>query len=69
MQQDKDIHMSHESEAELEKKLIDQLCSMSYEPVQIQDEESLLDNLKRQLESFNETTYSKKEFDIHYRQP
>ena len=54
--------MGYESEAELEKKLIDQLCSMSYESVQIHDETSLLDNLKRQLESFNETTYSKKEF-------
>lgn len=55
--------MSHQSEAILENNLIKQLLSLGYESIQIQDGEALVANLKRQLELFNETTFTSKEFE------
>ena len=55
--------MSHQSEALLENNLIKQLLSLGYASVQIQDGEALVANLKRQLELFNETTFTNKEFE------
>ncbi|MBE8723381.1 type I restriction endonuclease subunit R [Flavobacterium hungaricum] len=55
--------MSHQSEAALEKNLIKQLVGLNYSSVKIQDGESLVSNLKSQLELFNETTFTAKEFD------
>ena len=55
--------MSHQSEAILENNLIKQLLSLGYASVQIQDGEALVANLKRQLELFNETTFTNKEFE------
>ena len=55
--------MSHQSEALLEKNLIQQLIGLGYASVNITDAAGLLSNLKSQLELFNETTFSTKEFD------
>jgi type I restriction enzyme R subunit len=53
----------HQSEAKLESNLVKQLVSLGYEPVQIYDSEGLLSNLQAQLEAFNKTTFTAKEFD------
>ena len=55
--------MSHKSEALLENNLIKQLIGLGYASVKITDVEGLLSNLKSQLELFNETTFTAKEFD------
>lgn len=55
--------MSHQSELQLENKLIKQLVGLNYAAVQIQDGDALVSNLKSQLEDFNETTFTAKEFD------
>lgn len=55
--------MSHQSEAQLEHTLIDQLVGMGYERVTLTDGAALVSNLKSQLEIFNNQTYSEKEFD------
>jgi type I restriction enzyme R subunit len=55
--------MSHQSEAQLENNLIKQLCGLAYSLVQIQDSNALVSNLKSQLELFNQTTFTSKEFD------
>lgn len=55
--------MSHQSEAGLENNLIKQLLGLDYASVQIQDGEALVSNLQSQLELFNETTFTAKEFD------
>jgi type I restriction enzyme R subunit len=54
--------MSTQSEAILENTLILQLEGLGYAPVRITDEASLLVNLKHQLELFNHTTFSSREF-------
>jgi type I restriction enzyme R subunit len=54
--------MTHQSEAALENKLIDQLQSLDYSSVTIGGEDTLLSNLKAQLEQFNHTSFSDKEF-------
>ncbi len=55
--------MSHQTEAQLEMKLIQQLAGLGYEVVQIPDGEALLVNLKSQLEQFNNTSFTDKEFE------
>jgi type I restriction enzyme R subunit len=55
--------MSHQSEAQLENNLIQQLQGLGYASVRIQDGDALVSNLKSQLELFNETSFSTKEFD------
>jgi len=55
--------MTTQPEAILENNLVKQLTGLGYEYVQIHDEEGLLANLKSRLESFNNTTFSEKEFD------
>lgn len=57
------INMSHQSEAQLENYLIKQLISLNYSAVKIEDGDALVANLKSQLEVFNQTTFSQKEFD------
>tara|TARA_R110001599_G_scaffold24835_7_gene89483 strand:+ start:8472 stop:11348 length:2877 start_codon:yes stop_codon:yes gene_type:complete len=54
--------MSRQSEAILEQKFIDQLTGLGYDFVTIKDEAGMLANLKAQLESFNNDSYSDKEF-------
>ncbi|MFV5695428.1 type I restriction endonuclease subunit R [Flavobacterium sp. LB3P122] len=55
--------MGHQSEAILEKNLIRQLRGLDYGSVLIQDDTALVSNLKSQLEVFNESTFTAKEFD------
>jgi type I restriction enzyme R subunit len=54
--------MTHQSEATLEKKLIDQLVGLGYKQVEIRSESDLLDNLKQQFEIYNEVSLSDQEF-------
>ena len=55
--------MSHQSEAILENNLIRQLVGLGYESVTIHDGDAFVANLKTQLEAFNTTTFTSKEFD------
>ncbi|WP_281239574.1 type I restriction endonuclease subunit R [Flavobacterium praedii] len=55
--------MSHQSEAILENNLIKQLRGLGYASVTIPDGDALVSNLQSQLEAFNETTFTAKEFD------
>ena len=55
--------MSTQSEAKLEKKLIEQLVSQTYEPIQIRNEPDLNANFKRQLELHNKTVFTDDEFE------
>ena len=52
----------HQSEAQLENNLIRQLTALGYAPAVITDSDGLLSNLKAQLEKFNNTTFTAKEF-------
>jgi type I restriction enzyme, R subunit len=52
-----------QSEATLESNLIKQLIGLGYKSVLIHDGEALLSNLQAQLEAFNKTKFSSKEFD------
>lgn len=54
--------MAFQSEAILENNLIQQLGGLGYQSVRIADGAELLSNLQTQLESFNNTTFSQKEF-------
>ena len=55
--------MTKQSEAILDYNLIQQLIGLGYTSVKIPDGEALLVNLKNQLERFNDTTFSAKEFE------
>lgn len=55
--------MSHQSELHLENNLIKQLIDLNYSSVKIMDGDALVSNLKSQLEIFNQTTFTAKEFD------
>ncbi len=55
--------MSHQSEVLLENNLIKQLVALGYQLVQIHDGDVFVNNLKTQLEVFNKTTFTAKEFD------
>ncbi len=54
--------MTIQSEATLENKLIAQLQHLGYQAVEVRDAASLLVNLKSELEAFNDSTYTEKEF-------
>lgn len=56
--------MSHQSEAILEQNLINQLSGLGYERVEIHDELSLRQNLKSQIELFNKTDLTDREFEL-----
>ncbi len=55
--------MTKQSELQLENKLIKQLAGLGYENVVISDGDSLLSNLKTQLEAFNNTVFNAREFE------
>ncbi|WP_054851342.1 type I restriction endonuclease subunit R [Olleya sp. ITB9] len=55
--------MTKQSEAQLENNLIKQLVGLGYQNVTIPDGDTLVSNLKLQLEAFNNTTFSAKEFE------
>lgn len=50
--------MTHESEAQLEKSLMERLIRLGFVPVIIEDTNALEANLRSQLEKFNSTTFS-----------
>ncbi len=54
--------MSHQSEAQLESALIAQLEVLGFAPVVLKDSAVLLTNLRAQLQTFNNTTFSDTEF-------
>lgn len=54
--------MTHQSEAQLEKTLMEQLERLGFLPVVLEDTNALERNLKAQLEKFNKTTFSDSEF-------
>lgn len=49
---------AYQSEANLEKAFIDQLCSQGYEYVDIRNEAALVANLRHQLELLNNYSFS-----------
>jgi type I restriction enzyme R subunit len=55
--------VTKQSEALLENNLINQLIGLGYTNVVIPDGETLVINLKNQLEAFNKTSFSNKEFE------
>ena len=55
--------MTKQSEAQLENNLIRQLTDMGYTSVRIPDGETLLVNLRNELQTFNQITFSDKEFE------
>lgn len=55
--------MTKQPEAILEYNLIQQLISLGYTYEKVQDGNALISNLKSQLETFNKSDYSDKEFD------
>ncbi len=55
--------MTTQSESILESNLIRQLNGLGYEPAKIHDGDAFVSNLKMQLEAFNGTTFTAKEFD------
>jgi len=54
--------MTTQPEQVLENNLVKQLTGLNYTYVSIKNEQGILFNLKRQLEQFNQTTFSEKEF-------
>ena len=54
------LHMSYQSEAQLEQQLIEQLKSQNYSQVAIEDYDSLLENFKIQFELFNKNKLEEK---------
>jgi type I restriction enzyme R subunit len=56
------IYMTHQSEQQLEKELLGRLAELGFEPVVLSDANALVENLQAQLEKFNKTTFSDKEF-------
>jgi len=54
--------MTKQSEAILEQNLINQLVGLGYHTVVIPDGSALVNNLKKQLGFFNQTSFSDKEF-------
>jgi len=54
--------MTYQPEYELEQNLVKQLTGLGYSYTKIQDETDILLNLKEQLEKFNHTSFSDKEF-------
>ncbi len=56
--------MTHQSEAQLENNLIRQLTGLGYASAKIPDGTELVANLKNQLATFNQTTFTDKEFDV-----
>lgn len=55
--------MSSQPEYILEQKLVEQLQNLGHKKVTIKNEEDLIQNLKKQLETHNKTTFSDKEFE------
>ncbi len=54
--------MSHQSESQLEKTLINQLQQLGFSYVVLKDQDAIITNLQTQLEKFNQTKFSDAEF-------
>lgn len=54
--------MGTQSEYELEQELVEQLTGLGYAYVKVKDSDELLDNLKQELEAFNDHSYTDQEF-------
>jgi type I restriction enzyme R subunit len=54
--------MTHQSESQLEKTLINQLQRLGFSPVVLKDQDAIIANLQTQLEKFNQTKFSDAEF-------
>lgn len=54
--------MTTQTEQQLETNLLTQLTHLGFTPVKITDQKELETNLKKQLETFNQTTFTEKEF-------
>lgn len=54
--------MTHQSESQLEKSLIEQLGRLGFSAIVLEDADALISNLKTQLERFNQMTFSDTEF-------
>lgn len=54
--------MTHQSEQQLEKSLIERLNRLGFASVVIEDSDALIRNLRAQLEKFNDTNFSDQEF-------
>jgi type I restriction enzyme, R subunit len=54
--------MTHQSEQQLEKTLIEQLQRLGFSYIGLEDSDAVTANLKSQLEKFNQTTFSDAEF-------
>jgi len=50
--------MTHQSEQQLEKTLIEQLGRLGFSPIVLEDTAAMVANLRGQLEKFNQTTFS-----------
>ena len=57
---DNTVSAFYQSEAALEKELIKTLSEQGYEYLTIHTEQDLINNLKKQLELLNKTTFSEK---------
>ena len=54
--------MTHQSEQQLEKTLIEQLNRLGFASIVLEDTDALVLNLRKQLEKFNQTIFSDSEF-------
>jgi type I restriction enzyme R subunit len=54
--------MVSQPEHSLERKLIEQLIELGHASITLKDEEAILANLQSQLEQFNNTTFTDREF-------
>lgn len=50
--------MTHQSEAQLERSLVERLVRLAFEPVNLEDAGAFEANLRSQLEKFNQITFS-----------
>jgi type I restriction enzyme R subunit len=54
--------MTHQSESQLEKTLINQLQRLGFSPIVLKDQDAIIANLRTQLEKFNQIKFSDVEF-------
>lgn len=58
---------AYQSEADLENEFIRMLTEQGYEYIEIHDQNSMINNLRRQIERLNTYTFSDKEWNSFYR--
>ena len=65
--QQKERSNAYQSEADLEKAFITQLQAQAYEYINIDSEQALIDNLRKQLEKLNHIQFSDSEWDNFFK--